>query len=221
MNTLLKHLMLGGSATALVAGASLSAAFAQESALEIETIQSSVSRIDLKGFEAPTPVTVVGIEQLNRDAKIQLGEQIRELPQVRGGLSISGGSNTGNLAQIDAGTDSVSIRGLGANRNLVLFDRQRVVTSTIQNGIVDLALIPSGLTQRVDVVTGGASAAWGSDAVTGVINIVINKTFEGFKGNVTYANSGGVDNPTYRASLAWGTSFLDGRGHIVAAADWV
>jgi len=219
MNTLLKNLMLGGSATALVAGGAMTAAFAQDSALEIETIQSSVSRIDLKGFEAPTPVTVVGIEQLNRDAKVQLGEQIRELPQVRGGLSISGGSNTGNLAQIDAGTDSVSIRGLGAQRNLVLFDRQRVVTSTIQNGIVDLALIPSGLTQRVDVVTGGASASWGSDAVTGVINIVINKTFEGFKGSVTYSDRQGISDPTYRLSLAWGTSFLEGRGHIVAAWD--
>ena len=221
MNNLLKNLMLGGSATALVAGAAMTPAFAQGSALEIETIQSSVSRIDLKGFEAPTPVTVVGIEQLNRDAKIQLGEQIRELPQVRGGTSIQAGSNGFQLSQLNAAADTISIRGLGAARNLVLFDRQRVVTSSIQDGTVDLALIPSGLTQRVDVVTGGASAAWGSDAVTGVINIVINKTFEGFKGNVTYANSGKVNNPTYRASLAWGTSFLDGRGHIVAAADWV
>ena len=221
MNTLLKNLMLGGSATALVAGASLVPAMAQDSALDVETIQSSVSRIDLKGFEAPTPVTVVGIEQLNRDAKIQLGEQIRELPQVRGGTAISSGSGSNNLSQVNAGADTVSIRGLGSTRNLVLFDRQRVVTSNIQDGTVDLSLIPSGLTQRVDVVTGGASAAWGSDAVTGVINIVINKTFEGFKGNVTYANSTGVENPTYRASLAWGTSFLGGKGHIVAAADWV
>jgi len=221
MNTLLKTLMLGGSATALVAGGALTAAFAQDSALEVETIQSSVSRIDLKGFEAPTPVTVVGIEQLNRDAKIQLGEQIRELPQVRGGTSIQSGSNGFQLSQLNAGADTISIRGLGAARNLVLFDRQRVVTSSIQDGTVDLALIPSGLVQRVDVVTGGASAAWGSDAVTGVVNIVINKTFEGFKGNATYSNSSEVENPTYRLSLAWGSSFLGGKGHIVAAADWV
>src|SRR5690606_13441783 len=137
MNTLLKHLMLGGSATALVAGASMTAAFAQGGALEIETIQSSVSRIDLKGFEAPTPVTVVGIEQLNRDAKIQLGEQIRELPQVRGGTSIQSGSGTNNLSNLNAGADTISIRGLGANRNLVLFDRQRVVISAFQDGTVD------------------------------------------------------------------------------------
>src|SRR4051812_31851779 len=217
MNSLLKSLLLGGSATALVAGA----AMAQNAAtLDVETVTSSVSRIDLKGFEAPTPVTVVGIEQLNRDAKVQLGEQLRELPQVRGGGSISSGTNSGNLSQINAGADTVAIRGLGAQRNLVLFDRQRVVSSTIQDGQVDLSLIPSGLTQRVDVVTGGASAAWGSDAVTGVINIVINKTFEGFKGNFTYSDNTGVDNPTYKASLAWGTSFLEGKGHIVAAADF-
>ena len=218
MNTLLKQLLLGGSATALVAGASFTAAVAQD--LDVETVQSSVSRIDLKGFEAPTPVTVVGIEQLNRDAKVQIGDQLRELPQVRGGGSISSGTNSGNLSQINAGADTIAIRGLGTARNLVLFDRQRVVSSTIQDGAVDLSLIPSGLTQRVDVVTGGASAVWGSDAVTGVVNIVINKTFEGFKGSFTYSDHFQVENPTYRASLAWGTSFLGGKGHIVAAADW-
>ena len=217
MNNLLKTLLLGGSATALAAGA----AYAQNSgALDVEEIQSSVSRIDLKGFEAPTPVTVVGIEQLNRDAKTQIGDQIRELPQVRGGQSINNGSNTGCVVQINAGTDSIAIRGLGSQRNLVLFDRQRMVSTTLQDGIVDLALIPSGLTQRVDVVTGGASAAWGSDAVTGVINVVINKTFEGFKGSVSYNDSTEISNPVYRLSLAWGTSFLGGKGHTVFGADF-
>src|SRR5690349_9214032 len=124
MNNLLKQLLLGGSATALVAGASFTAAIAQDSgALDVETVNSSVSRIDLKGFEAPTPVTVIGIEQLNRDAKVQIGEQIRELPQVRGGGSISAGNASGNLSQVNAGADTVAIRGLGAQRNLVLFDR--------------------------------------------------------------------------------------------------
>ena len=216
MNKLLKTLLLGGSATALAAGA----AMAQDSALDIEEIQSSVSRIDLKGFEAPTPVTVVGIEQLNRDARVQLGDQIRDLPQVRGGGSLAAGSVSGNLVQINAGTDSVQIRGLGAQRNLVLFDRQRVVSDTIQENVVNLSLIPSGLTQRVDVVTGGASAAWGSDAVTGVINIVINKTFEGFKGSVSYSDSTTVSKPVYKLSLAWGTSFLGDKGHTVFGFDY-
>ncbi len=163
---------------------------------------------------------MVGIEQLNRDAKVQLGEQLRELPQIRGGGSLSAGSVSGNLVQLNAGTDSVAIRGLGAQRNLVLFDRQRVVATYLQDGVVDLSLIPSGLTQRVDVVTGGASAAWGSDAVTGVVNIVINKTFEGFKGSVTYSDSTEIPNPQYKLSLAWGTSFLGGKGHTVVGADF-
>jgi outer membrane receptor protein involved in Fe transport len=219
MNRLVKTLLLGGSATAMLAGAAY-AQNAAESTLDVEEIQSSVSRIDLKGFEAPTPVTVVGIEQLNRDAKVQLGEQLRELPQIRGGGSLSAGSMSGNLVQANAGTDSVAIRGLGAQRNLVLFDRQRVVATYLQDGVVDLALIPAGLTQRVDVVTGGASAAWGSDAVTGVINIVINKTFEGFKGSAQYSDSTEIPNPQYKLSLAWGTSFLDGKGHTVFGADF-
>ncbi len=223
MNNLLKQLLLGGSATALVAGASFSAALAQENnsgALDIETVNSSASRIDLKGFEAPTPVTVIGVDTLNRDAKVNIGDEIRELPQIRGGASITTGSSSGNLSQVNAGADTVSIRGLGAQRNLVLFDHQRVVSANVQDGTVDIALIPSGLTQRIDVVTGGASAAWGSDAVTGVVNIVLNKTFEGFKGSVTYSDSTEISDPVYRASLAWGTAFLGGKGHTVAAADF-
>ena len=226
MNNLLKNLLLGGSATALTVGAAFTGAYAQAPAAgaqapsdDIETVNSSAGRLDLQGFTQPTPVTVIGLDQLNRDAKVNIGDEIRELPQIRGGTSIQTGSNVGCVVQVDAGLDSVALRNLGAQRNLVLFDHQRVSPSAIQEGVVDLSLIPSGLVQRVDVVTGGASAAWGSDAVTGVINVVINKTYEGFKGNITYSNSTEVSNPVYKASLAWGTSFLGGKGHIVAAAD--
>ncbi|MBV9549941.1 MAG: TonB-dependent receptor, partial [Alphaproteobacteria bacterium] len=99
-------------------------------------------------------------------------------------------------------------------------DRQRIVSSTIQTTQVDLATIPQSVVTRVDVVTGGASAAWGSDAVTGVINLVINKNFEGFKGNVSYSNNTQVDHQIYKAEGAWGTSFLGGKGHVLAAATW-
>ncbi|MBV9548926.1 MAG: TonB-dependent receptor [Alphaproteobacteria bacterium] len=226
MNTLLKNLLLGGSATALTVGAAFTSAHAQGNAGpvpadDIETVNSSAGRLDLQGFTQPTPVTVIGIETLNRDAKVNIGDEIRELPQVRGGASLQTGAGN-NLAAIAAntpGVDTVALRNLGAQRNLVLFDHQRVTSTTLVEGTVDLSLIPTGLVQRVDVVTGGASSAWGSDAVTGVINLVINKTYEGFKGNVTYSNSTEVSNPVYKASLAWGTSFLGGKGHIVAAAD--
>jgi outer membrane receptor protein involved in Fe transport len=217
----LRQGLLGGSATAVLALLSLNAALAQDnSALEIETISSSASRIDLKGFEAPTPVTVVGIDQINRDAKINIGDQIRDLPQIRGGQGINSGSNSRNVAQANAGIDTISIRNLGTFRNLVLIDRQRVVGSSVQSNEVDPAMIPSSVIQRVDVVTGGASAAWGSDAVTGVVNLVINKTFEGIKGSFSYADKTEVDHAQYRGEAAWGTSFLAGKGHIMLAANW-
>ncbi len=226
MNTLMKQLLLGGSTTALTVGAAFTSAHAQTPAPttpadDIETVNSSAGRLDLQGFTQPTPVTVIGLDTLNRDAKINIGDEIRELPQVRGGASLSTGSGN-NLAALSANTpaiDSVALRNLGSQRNLVLFDHQRVTASAMVEGTVDLSLIPQGLVQRVDVVTGGASAAWGSDAVTGVVNIVINKTYEGFKGNVTYSNSTEVSNPVYKASFAWGTSFMGGKGHVVAAAD--
>jgi outer membrane receptor protein involved in Fe transport len=216
----LKHILLGGSAIAAMAG--LSAAQAQQapaqvSTDDIETVSSSASRVELKGFDAPTPVSVISLEAINRDAKVEIGDEIRELPQIRGGQGIDSGSNSRNLAQGNAAIDTVALRNLGANRNLVLFDRQRVVSSSIQEGVVDLATIPSSVIQRVDVVTGGASAAWGSDAVTGVINLVINKSFEGFKANVSYSNDTEVTHQIYKAEAAWGTGFLGDKGHVLLA----
>src|SRR3569833_940834 len=108
MNNLMKNLLLGGSATALTIGASLTAAYAQATAPaptapadDIETVNSSAGRINLQGFAQPTPVTVIGIETLNRDAKVNIGDEIRELPQIRGGNSIQTGSNTGCVVQVN------------------------------------------------------------------------------------------------------------------------
>jgi outer membrane receptor protein involved in Fe transport len=214
MNTLLKWMLLGGSATAIIAGAS--AAYAQDNSNTIETVDVTGSRINLQGFQSPTPVTIIGLDSIERNAQINIGDEIRDLPQVGGSPTQS--SNTANIAQANAGVDTLSLRGLGAQRNLVLFDHQRVAITGIQDGTVDLSTIPSTLISRVDVVTGGASAAWGSDAVTGVINIVINKSFTGFKANVEYQNNLLVPVPRYHAEAAWGADFLGGKGHFEIGA---
>jgi outer membrane receptor for ferrienterochelin and colicin len=184
--------MLGGSIAAMVAAASTSTQ-AQDS--QTENVTVSASRIQIQGYEAPTPVTVIGVEQLNRDAKIDIGDSIREMPSVGISDSPGNGSHSGNASQGDAGIDTVNLRNLGVVRTLVLFDRQRVVTSNPNSdnapaiGGVDLSTLPSNIIERVDIVTGGASAQWGSDAVAGVVNLVINKTFTGLKGNLSYGNS--------------------------------
>src|SRR5258706_15065429 len=119
MEYLAKKLMLGGSMAAMVAA--ISAASAQEPAAESVTV--SASRIQVQGYEAPTPVTVIGVEQLNRDAKVNIGDAIRELPSVGISDSLSNGSHSGNASQGDAGLDTINLRGLGVVRTLVLFDR--------------------------------------------------------------------------------------------------
>ncbi|HWX89748.1 MAG TPA: TonB-dependent receptor [Rhizomicrobium sp.] len=226
MNNLCKQLMLGGSMAAMVAAITASAQ-AQEAAPQTEAVTVSASRIQIQGYEAPTPVTVIGVEQLNRDAKVDIGDAIRELPSIAGrGDSPSNGAHSGNASQGDAGLDTVDLRGLGVVRTLVLFDGQRVVTSNPNSGGppaiggVDLSTIPSTMIERVDVVTGGASAAWGSDALAGVVNLIVNKHYTGFKANANFGNSSHNDHKSYKFEAAFGTDFLGGRGHTEFAANY-
>ena len=220
MENLGKKLMLGGSMAAMLAA--ISAASAQEP----EAITSSASRLQIQGYEAATPVTVIGIEQLQRDAKPSIGDAIREMPSIGISDSPGNGSHSGNASQGDAGLDTVKLRGLGVVRTLVLFDGQRVVTSNPNAsgppaiGGVDLATLPSNIIERVDIVTGGASAQWGSDAVAGVVNLVINKRFEGFRANFSYGDSQHQDHQQMKGEVSFGTDFLGGRGHTVFAGTY-
>ncbi len=225
MNNLCKNLMLGGSVAAMVAAITASAT-AQEAAPPTEQVEVSASRIQIQGYTAPTPVTVIGVESLNRDAKVDIGDAIRELPSVGQSDSPSNGSHSGNASQGDAGIDTVDLRSLGVVRTLVLFDGQRVVTSNPNAGGppaiggVDLSTIPTSVIERVDVVTGGASASWGSDALAGVVNLVINKTYTGFKANAFFADDSHNDHKSYKYEATMGTDFLGGRGHTEFAANY-
>jgi iron complex outermembrane receptor protein len=185
-----------------------------------ETIEVSASRISLPGFEAPTPVTVIGADKIARDAKIDIGDLIRETPSAGASPSLNNGGNAIDVSQGDAGLDTINLRNLGLNRTLVLFDGQRVVSSNLLGGGVDLSTLPTTLVKRVDVVTGGASAAWGSDAVAGVVNLVLDKQFEGAKANVTLGDTTDVNQKKLAVDGAWGTSFADGRGHVVLAGNY-
>ncbi len=223
MGNLCKRLMLGGSVVAMVSAISGSAV-AQDPAVESVTV--SGSRIRVQGYEAPTPVTVIGLETLQRDAKFSIGDSIRELPSMGISDSPGNGSHSGNASQGDAGLDTVNLRNLGVVRTLVLFDGQRVVTSNPNSdgppaiGGVDLSTLPTSIIERVDVVTGGASAQWGSDAVAGVVNLVINKRFNGIRSNLSYGDSQHQDHQSTKAELSAGFDFLGGRAHTVMAGTY-
>jgi outer membrane receptor protein involved in Fe transport len=211
MGKFLQKLMLGGSTAAMVAAISATGALAQGSGEGVEEVVVSASRISIAGYSQPTPVTVVTAQDLERDAKPNLADTLRTLPAV--GRSSAPNIAGGGIGGATAGMSTINLRNLGTARTLVLVDNQRVVSSSISGG-VDLGSIPSALIERVDVVTGGASASWGSDAVAGVVNVVINKNFTGFKANLE-ANDSSFDNPSYKEVASWGTDFAGGRGHFI------
>jgi outer membrane receptor protein involved in Fe transport len=189
--------------------------------LEAITVTGSrIARAD--GYEAPTPVSVLGAEELNKMATTTIADSVNRLPAFTG--SQTPRNRSSNISSGTAGTNLLNLRGLGANRTLVLQDGKRLVGSSIAtgslSGAVDVNMIPSGLVQRVDVVTGGASAVYGSDALAGVVNFVLDKEFTGVKGNVDYGMTSAGDGENYKLSLTAGTGFADGRGHLLFSGEF-
>jgi outer membrane receptor protein involved in Fe transport len=224
MKFVLRNLMLGSSLAAMAAASLLgtmpaSAQGAGENAPNVEAITVTGSRISIQGYEAPTPVTVISEEQLNRDAKISIMDSIAQLPSVGVSETPNNGVASGDLSQGDASLSVVNLRNLGIARTLVLFDGQRVVSSNIFGGGVDISTIPTELVKRVDVVTGGASAAYGSDAVAGVVNLVLDKTFTGLKADLEGGDSTTVQHRQIKMALSVGTDFAGGKGHLILSGD--
>jgi len=214
-----RHIWSGVSAIALTlaaAGQAQAQTAGDASAAEtVAEIQVTGSRVVRDGYQAPTPTTVVGVEQLKEQAVTRLVDLSRNLPVFRN----QGGARSGSNSSANGGQGSLNLRGLGANRNLILLDRRRIVPST-GNGIVDVNILPSALVQRIDVVTGGASAAWGSDAVSGVVNFVLDTEFTGLKAEVSGGISGHGDGGEGTFSIAGGRGFDDDRGHVIASAEY-
>ncbi|MEJ1963424.1 MAG: TonB-dependent receptor [Gammaproteobacteria bacterium] len=182
----------------------------------LEEVTVTGSRIQRpNGFSAPTPITVVGADRLEQRAITNIGDALNELPSFRASTNPATTQTTGG----SIGARVLDLRGLGASRTLVLVDGKRFVASTSQ-GTIDTNLIPSILIDRVDIVTGGASAAYGSDAVAGVVNFQLNSKLEGMRANVSYGESAQGDDGTTSASIAGGLPFASGRGHFVWAGEF-
>jgi iron complex outermembrane recepter protein len=180
----------------------------------IEEIVVTGSRVVANGNQAPTPVTVLATERLTQTTPSNIPNALQSLPQFASqvgtrNIGAAGGNGTGNY---------LSLRQFGSNRNLVLLDGNRL-PPTAANGAVDTNIIPQSLIQRVEIVTGGASAVYGSDAVTGVINFIIDKNFTGLKLNSQIGISDYGDGTSWRVGGAFGTPVFGGRGHVIASYD--
>lgn len=172
------------------------------------------SRIGRSGFTAPTPVTVLSSDQLAKAAPSTIADALRTMPA----LTATSGPQRASGTQ-GGGQAFLNLRNLDAVRTLTLLDGRRFVAAS-QFGTVDVNLLPSGLIKRVDVVTGGASAAYGSDAVSGVVNFVLDTKYEGLKGEVSSGISDAGDNQELRGTLTGGISLADNRLHLIGSAEY-
>jgi outer membrane receptor protein involved in Fe transport len=206
----------------LLASLSSTAAVAQtpssneDSATAVERIQVTSSRISREGAVAPTPITAISGEELIKTGATNIGEALNELPALASTFSLANsGGSIGN-----AGLNLLDLRAMGANRTLVLVDGRRHVASSAGSASVDVNTIPTAWIDSVEIITGGASAIYGADAVTGVVNFRLKKDITGFNFDTTLSKA--QDNPyqNKKASVSYGEDFANGNGNFAFAAEY-
>lgn len=189
-----------------------------ELALDIVVTGSRVAR---SGYDAPTPTTVLGAATFEQRAAVTIADVLNDVPAFTPTTS----TGTAGARPFAPGANYANLRSLGPTRTLVLVDGRRFAPtvpsfSTVGANQVDLNLIPPILLQRAEVVTGGASAQWGSDAVAGVVNLIINTKFSGVKGEAEKGISNRGDNSETRFAALVGHGFAADRGHVVLAGEY-
>ena len=174
------------------------------------------SRIARPTLDSPIPVTTMTAQDLTRRGQTNVGDILNDLPSLRSTYSQS--NSTQYIGT--AGLNFLDLRGLGVPRTLVLVNGRRHVTSSEGDFLVDTNTIPTDLIDRVDIVTGGSSAVYGSDAMAGVVNFVLKRDFDGISLNAQSGISSHGDRGTHRISGTFGHNFGDGRGNIALSLDY-
>ena len=206
---LLASTIIGGVALTGLAVTPAVAQTAEQDATEVSSIVVTGSRIRQPGYEASSPISSVGAEEISFKQPAAVEELVKELPASV--PAVGTGTNNGS-----GGGATVNLRGLGANRTLVLINGRRVVPFNMA-GVVDTNVIPVALVDRIDVVSGGASAVYGADAVAGVVNFVLKNNFEGVELATSYGLSEENDAIRRKVDLTLGGNFADDRGNAVVS----
>jgi len=180
-----------------------------------ESIVVTGSRVISDASNSPAPVTMISADQLRDTTPTNLPDGLNKLPIFQGSQSIGRpGDGSQNYA-----SNSLNLRNFGTQRTLVLLDGHRAAPSN-SNGTVDVDTLPQMLISRVDIVTGGASAVYGSDAVTGVVNFVLDKKFDGLKIDGNTGISTYADGMSYNLGVAAGTDLFGSRGHFETSLEY-
>jgi iron complex outermembrane receptor protein len=208
-------LCLSVSALAILSGQVAYAQPVATTAMPPEQVLITGSLLGAANFQAPTPVTQVSAVQVETRSLTGIGTLIEELPFAQTGQGLT--RNTNGI--VAAAQSLPNLRGLGANDTLVLIDGQRPTPVNPTNNF-DTDMIPSSLLDRFEVVTTGASASYGSDAVAGVVNFILKDRLEGFTANTQYGTSQHGDENQFIGSAAYGTSFAGGKGHFILGGEF-
>ena len=217
-------LLAGASALSLATAAAAQTGDAAQPAKakdDATVIVVTGSRVIKSLNNSPTPITSVSTESLLTVQPGTIADGLNDLPVFSGSRNqySNPGSNATGVQGGNGAANVLNLRNLGAYRTLVLYDGHRI-PPTLFNSTVDVDLIPQELLQSVDVVTGGVSAVYGSDAVSGVVNFVPNRKFNGFVGHGSYGISQQGDNIQTDVGVAAGTRLFGGKGHIEGSAEY-
>ncbi len=177
-----------------------------------DTIVVTGSRLGGDSLKQASPISVVSAKEIALSGQINVESVLKDLPQLI--PSTTGASNNPG-----GGVATADLRGLGATRTLVLVNNRRYVAYD-SNQVVDLNTIPAALIERVDIVTGGRSAVYGSDAIAGVVNFVMKKDFSGVAANAEYRLNEAGDGANFNGNLLLGGNFEDGRGNATIYFDY-
>ncbi len=180
----------------------------------VDEITVTGSRITRDGMSSPTPITAISADDLQMMAPGQIIDSLDYLPP----FFMNDSPDTAASKSASAGASNVNLRGLGAQRTLVLLDGRRMVPSN-RLGAVDINLFPEAMVERVEIVTGGASAVYGTDAVAGVVNFILKDDFEGFDIHTQVGATERGDGESEEVSVAYGTSIGE-RGHLMVSGEW-
>ncbi|KPL68657.1 hypothetical protein SZ64_11420 [Erythrobacter sp. SG61-1L] len=203
----------GASAAAMTMGATVALAQDDTASEEQPTIVVTGSRLVTNGMDTPVPVTAVQAEELEAMDPSSLIASVSQLPQFYANQT------PGNAAFFTrSGTGTLNLRGLGVNRTLTLLNGRRFPSSSAFGG-VDINVFPEAMIKGIETVTGGASAAYGTDAVAGVTNFLLDTDFTGVQLDLQGGITSRGDNENYEGKLAWGTNLGD-RGHLLVAASY-
>ena len=209
-------LLCGASTLAIVSSANAQTAASGRAATAVEEVVVTGSRVIQNGNNMPTPVTVVGMEDALRIRPSTVADTLNDLPQFSGSRTPMGNPNTGSTVQQgggNTGANSLNLRNLGQLRTLILYDGHRM-PPTSATGVTDVDQIPQQLLQRVDVVTGGVSAVYGSDAISGVVNFITDRSFNGIKAKAQYGVNGLGDDKSVNYGFAAGRPIFGDHGHV-------